>query len=117
MTGQTGYYAGLAAEEAVERHYAAAGHATLARRWRGRGGEVDLIAERDGQTVFVEVKKSGSFGAAAARLSARQIARLQAAAEEFLGTRPGGLDSDMRFDVACVDSTGRIEVIENAIWA
>jgi len=117
MTGQTGYYAGLAAEEAVARHYARAGHATLARRWRGKGGELDLIAERDGQTIFVEVKKSRSFAAAAARLSARQIARLQSAALEFLGTLPGGLISEMRFDVACVDALGRIEVTENAIWA
>lgn len=117
MTGQTGYYAGLAAEDMVARLYAASGHRVLARRWRGKGGEVDLIVARDGCVVFVEVKKSRSIGAAAARLSARQIARLQMAAQEYLGAMPDGLNSEMRFDVACVDQTGRVEVIENAIWA
>ncbi|MGG7644983.1 YraN family protein [Rhodovulum sp. YNF3179] len=116
MSGIEGYESGRAAEEAVARHYARRGHAVLARRWRGAGGEIDLVCARAGLIVFVEVKKARSLDAAALRLSPGQIARLQTAALEYLGTCPKGADSDMRFDLACVDGVGRIVVTENAIW-
>ena len=65
MTGQTGYFAGLAAEDIVARDYLRRAHAVAAQRWRGQSGEIDLIC-RDGDTVvFVEVKKSRSFARAA----------------------------------------------------
>jgi len=108
--------AGLAAEESVARHYLARGHRVRARRWRGHGGEIDLVVEADGETVFVEVKKSNSFAAAAARLGPAQIRRLLAAASEYAECLPGGQDAAMRFDLACVDGAGRVEIIENAIW-
>lgn len=117
MSGASSYHAGLTAEQLAEARYTAAGYAVLARRWRGRGGELDLVVRRGGETVFVEVKQGRSFGAAAARVLPRQIARLIDAAGEFAGTLPGGLDSAMRFDVACVDRLGRVEIIENAIWS
>ena len=109
------YHAGLAAEDAVARLYAGAGHAIAARRWRGRGGEIDLIAEGGGRTVFVEVKKADTHAEAAARLGPRQMRRLRDAAGEYMGTLPDGLLSEVRFDVALVDAVGRVEVIENAL--
>lgn len=114
LTGARSYYSGLAAESAVEHHYARAGHVIAARRWRGSGGEIDLIARDAGGLVFVEVKKSRSFARAAERVTARQMARIYASASEFLADEPGGQDSAMRFDVALVDQAGRIEIIENA---
>ena len=115
MSGTVGYQAGLAAEVAVARHYEAQGHAILAHRWRGKGGEIDLIVDQGGETVFVEVKASASHSDAAGRLGGRQIARLHACASEFMGTLPGGLLSPVRFDVALVDGQGRIEILENAL--
>lgn len=114
LTGTRAYYSGLAAETAVEHHYTQAGHAIAARRWRGSGGEIDLIARDAGGLVFVEVKKSRSFARAAERVTARQMARIYASASEFLADEPDGQDSAMRFDVALVDQAGRIEIIQNA---
>ena len=37
-----------------------------------------------------------------------------AAALEYLDAAGQGADSDMRFDVALVDGTGRVKVLENA---
>ncbi len=37
------YWAGVAAEAAVERTYLARGAQLLQRRWRGKAGEIDLI--------------------------------------------------------------------------
>ena len=115
MTGSTNYHAGLAAEEAVARLYGGAGHAIAATRWRGKGGEIDLIAEAEGCTVFVEVKRARTHAEAAQRLGERQIARLHACAAEYMGTLPDGLLSDVRFDVALVDDAGRVEIVENAL--
>lgn len=113
--GATAHHAGRAAEAAVERHYAGSERAIAARRWRGRGGEIDLVAREAGRIVFVEVKKSRDFARAVQSLTARQIGRLQAAAAEFLAGEPNGLDTEARFDVALVDSMGRVEILENAI--
>ncbi|CTQ33407.1 YraN family protein [Jannaschia rubra] len=115
MSGSVSYHAGLAAEDSVARHYGDTGRAVVARRWRGKGGEIDVIARDGDDTIFVEVKKSGSHGAAALRLGQRQVRRLMDCAGEYMGTLPGGLLSPVRFDVALVDGSGRIEIIENAI--
>ena len=115
MSGTTSYHAGLAAEDSVARHLGRHGHRVLARRWRGKGGEIDVITRQGADTVFVEVKKSDTHAAAAERLGRRQVHRLFDCASEFMGTLPDGQDSCVRFDVALVDAVGRIEMIENAL--
>lgn len=115
IEGRRGYHAGLSAESSVARDYERRGLPIARHRWRGEAGEIDLIAHDGDGLVFIEVKKSRSFACAAERLSARQISRLQTAAEEFLGTQPGGALTDVRFDVALVNGRGEMRVIENAI--
>ena len=114
MNGLTSYHAGLAAEGAVEKHYARNGHAIVGRRWRGSGGEIDLIVRDGDGLIFIEVKKSRDFARAAERVSRRQMQRIYATASEFLAGEPNGQDTDVRFDVALMDSSGHIQVIENA---
>jgi putative endonuclease len=113
--GQGAHLSGMAAEAQVLRHYLRAGLAVIAQRWRGRGGEIDLIARQGERYVFVEVKASHDLATAASRLSLRQMRRLALSAEEFLGTVAGGLGNDLRFDVALVDRQGRIDILENAL--
>ena len=114
MTGTTSYHAGLAAEEIVAQDYIRRNHAIAARRWRGKSGEIDLIA-REGETVvFIEVKKSRSFASAATRLGRRQMDRICASAGEFLAGEPKGQLTDVRFDLAMVNGIGALKVIENA---
>lgn len=43
-------------EAAAAEHLERRGYRILARRWRAAGREIDLVAERDGVVVFVEVK-------------------------------------------------------------
>jgi len=114
MTGKIGYHAGRVAEDIVARDYERRNHGIAARRWRGMGGEIDLIV-RDGETVvFVEVKKSRSFARAATRLGRRQMDRICASASEFLAGEPKGQLTDVRFDLAIVNGSGAMQVIENA---
>lgn len=105
---------GRMAEDQVAARYAMQGAQVLARRWRGQGGEIDLIVAQGSCIIFVEVKCARDHAGAALRLGRGQMDRLCAAASEFCGTLPGGLLSEMRFDLAMVDGQGRIEVVENA---
>ena len=113
-TGQRAYLSGLSAEASVVRHLERQGLVPLAERWRGQGGEVDLIL-RDGDVyVFVEVKKSRSFDAALNSLGAKQMQRIHAAASEYLAQTPKGQLSEVRFDLALVDGMGQVRIMENA---
>lgn len=113
-TGRMSYLAGLAAEDSVAADYVRRGHQALAVRWRGKRGEIDLIfADSDG-IVMVEVKKSRDFETALSHVTPAQVRRLFATAEDYIGTLPAGNLTDVRFDVALVDSHGQVQVLENA---
>ena len=99
------------------RAYLDHGHRLVARRWRGPAGEIDLVMEKSGEVIFVEVKSSRNHARAAASLSSRQIARLLRSAEHCIGMFPKGLATPMRFDVALVDGQGKMDVIVNALAA
>jgi len=117
MSGATSYHAGRVAEDSVARDYERRGLSIARRRWRGTGGEIDLIMRDGAALVFIEVKKSRTFARAAERVTQRQIVRICSAASEFVADEPLGQLTDMRFDVALVDGHGQIEVLENAFAA
>ena len=117
MSGARSYHAGLAAESMVQRHYERSGRTVCAKRWRGRAGEIDLIARDGAQVIFIEVKQSKTHAQAALHLTPRQMARIYGAASEFISGEPAGQCTDVRFDVALVDGMGRIEILENAFAA
>lgn len=112
--GRMAHHAGLAAEHRIAQDYERRGFAIARRRWRGTGGEIDLIIRDGSALIFVEVKKSRSISQAAESLSARQIQRICHSAEEYLGTQPNGSLTEVRFDVALVDGQGDTRIIENA---
>ena len=115
--GRRAYLAGQAAEDAVDRLYQKKGYEILARRWRGGGGEIDLIYRGDGGCVFVEVKQSADFDRAVQSLRPAQIRRLMQVASVFVADEPMGQMTAMRFDVALVNGRGETEIRENALWA
>lgn len=114
MSGALNYHAGLAAEDAAARTYHQRGTCITRKRWRGKSGEIDLIAREGNGLVFVEVKKSKSFAAAAERVSRRQMQRIYRTASEFLAGEPNGQNTEARFDVALVNAVGEVQIIENA---
>lgn len=105
---------GAFGEAAVARWYEQRGYAVLARNWRSRTGELDLVLGRDRQVVFCEVKARASqaFGSPFEAVTAAKQARLRRLAAEWLAV--AGLGSrEVRFDVAAVLS-GKVEVLEGA---
>ena len=97
------------------------GYAIVARRYRRRGGELDIIA-RDGATlVFIEVKaRDGrAFGEAAEAVTAVKRRRITRVAEDYI-RRHHLSDCPCRFDVVSIHfDSGRpeIEVFQNAFDA
>lgn len=116
IRGRAAYLSGLAAEDAVTRRYTEQGYAVIARRWRGSRAEIDLVVQKAGAVVFVEVKKSRSFDAALLSLGRAQRQRIMAAAGEFLASLGRHQMTDMRFDLAMMDAIGRLEIVENAFF-
>ena len=91
-------------EELACRHLQRAGCAILARRYRRRGGEIDIVA-RDGDTlVFVEVKaRVGlSFGGGADAVTALKQRRIVQLARDYVMRHHVG-ECPCRFDVIAID--------------
>jgi putative endonuclease len=90
---------GSDAEDLAARFLSRHGLHVIARNYRTRLGEIDLIA-RDGATlVFVEVRlrSSEGFGGAAGSIGARKQQRIAAAARQFLARL--AQEPRCRFDV------------------
>jgi putative endonuclease len=95
---------GVEAEALAARFLEGQGLTILARNFRTRRGEIDLIA-RDGDTlVFVEVRlrRAASHGGAAESITAAKRARLVAAAQYYLLRVPG--PPPCRFDAVLLDA-------------
>lgn len=97
------------------------GYAILARRYRRRSGEIDIVAAEGTTVVFVEVKArdGGQFGAASEAVTALKRSRLTATARDYL-VRHRLHDRPCRFDVVAIqiaDDEPRIELIRNAFDA
>ena len=71
----------------------------VGRRYKTPLGEIDLIAERWGTTVFVEVKARSRASSEAETMEAVNQARIVRAAQYWLARHPGKTETDFRFDV------------------
>ena len=105
---------GAQGEDQAAGWYQARGYEILARNWRVREGELDLVARLGRLVVFCEVKTrtSVAFGApveAVTRAKQLRLRRLAAVWLREAGCRAGQL----RFDVASVMGD-EVEVIEAA---
>ncbi|MDO9225324.1 MAG: YraN family protein [Pseudomonadota bacterium] len=107
---------GAAAEQAAADYLATQGLTLVARNYRCRGGEIDLILRDGVSLVFVEVReRAGSaFGGAAASITATKQARLRLAAQHYLNRH--GLDLACRFDAVLVQG-GRMEWLRAVMGA
>jgi putative endonuclease len=100
-------------EEAAADVYRGRGYRVVARNWRCRLGELDLVVERGGVLVFCEVKsrRQSVFGGGFEAVTWRKQAKLRAVAEAFLQAT-GSHPQAMRFDVASVAVRGARSTIE-----
>jgi putative endonuclease len=104
----------LAGEDLAAAWYGTHGYDVVARNWRCREGEIDLVARRGRLHVFCEVKtrSTSDFGSPAEAVTAMKAARVRRLAARWLAqphVRPG----PVRFDVAAV-MDGEVDMIEGA---
>jgi putative endonuclease len=106
---------GAHGEALAARWYGERGYVVLARNWRCRHGEIDLVLGRPGLVVFCEVKArtTTAFGSGAEAVTARKQGRLRRLAAEWLAAAEHG-SVDVRFDVAVVHRGVELEVVEAA---
>lgn len=90
---------GAHAEERAARYLERQGLAILARNFRSRLGEIDLVARDGPMLVFVEVRlrASSAYGGAQGSVDGRKQARIVAAARYYLSRLPS--EPPCRFDV------------------
>jgi len=105
-------------EELAVRHLIRKKYRILARNWRDRGGELDIVARDGGTLVFVEVKTrtSDSFALPVESVGYDKQRRLRRLADRYIA-RNAVADCEVRFDVVSVLDRGakpEIEHLENA---
>ena len=103
MPGRGRVLLGKAGEDLACRELRSRGYAVVARRYRTRAGEIDIVARDGGTVVFVEVKtrRTTRFGTPQEAVTWRKRARLRAMATDYL-SRHGLTDSPCRFEVVAV---------------
>ena len=107
---------GAAGEDLAAAWYESNGYRILARNWRCREGEIDLVCLRDRVVVICEVKtrSSDAFGHPAEAVTPAKQQRLRVLAGRWLEDGAGGRrPRSVRVDVAAV-LAGELDVIEAA---
>lgn len=110
---------GTEAEDRALQHLQRHGLQALARNWRCRSGELDLVL-RDGATlVIAEVRQrsSAAYGGALGSIDARKRERIVRATQSYLAEHPQHADAPLRFDVLALDGAGRIDWLKAAFDA
>lgn len=112
---------GLWGESVAATHLEAKGYQILARNWRCRQGEVDLVAQVGAVHVFVEVKtrRGTAAGTPEEGVTGVKSRKLVATAQQYLETN-NLEDVEWRIDLVAVelDTHGKLlrcEHIENAV--
>lgn len=97
---------GAAAEAAALRFLEARGFVAVARNWRCRHGEIDLVVRQERLLVFAEVRlrNRDDYGGAAGSVTAAKQRKIIATAQAFLQHHPDFLACDCRFDVLALQA-------------
>ena len=105
---------GVQGEEQALAYLIARGYRLVERNFRIKGGEIDLILEKDGCLIFAEVKRrlKANPGAGLEAVTAKKQRRILTAAGQYL-SRVEGFSRPLRFDVVEITAGGILH-IENA---
>ena len=108
------------AEDLVSRWYEQHGYVIVARNWRCKRGELDVVACKNGVLVVCEVKAraSNAFGTPAEAITPAKQLKVRRATADFRASLRASNDpllslvKSVRFDVACVLGT-QLEMLED----
>ncbi len=110
---------GSAGEQLAADFLQKKGYCIRHRNWRAGRNELDIVAEKNGELVVVEVKsrKDNTYGNPYEAIDGRKIRRIVSATDTYL--KVFSLDLFVRFDIITVtgnDGNYNIEHIEDAFY-
>lgn len=96
---------GAHAERCAQHYLEAQGLELIARNYRCRHGEIDLVMREGSVLVFIEVRLRSNprYASAAASVDIAKQQRLRRSAQSFLRYRPSEQQQPCRFDVIAYD--------------
>jgi putative endonuclease len=102
---------GTAAEWMAAAWLRLKGYRVLARQFRARGGELDVVAltpywHSPATIVFVEVRTRGTIGGAITSVTDVKKGRVETAARQFCARKPGLGRLPRRYDLIVLAETG-----------
>jgi putative endonuclease len=104
-------------EQVAAAYLTRRGYRLLGRKWRGAGGEIDLVMQDGTTLVFIEVRtrRGAPFGAAIESVGAAKQARLAALGHAYAAWAAVPEDQPWRIDVVAIqlDPTGRVVQVEH----
>ena len=105
-------------ETMAARYLCTHDYTILARNYRTPFGEVDLIAQKDGVLVYVEVKyrSSNDYGDPLEAVDRRKQRQICKVANYHYAGYAAGQEMDCRFDVIGIYGDGSIRHIPNAFY-
>lgn len=91
----------------------------VARNYRAKTGELDLVLREGDTLVIAEVRKRShaTFASGAESVDGRKQGRIIRTAQMFLADHDEFADCPVRFDVLSLDAANRIEWIRDAFQA
>jgi len=100
---------GRSGEDAAAEYLKANGYLILERNWYFGHKELDIIAQKDEEIVFVEVKTrhNNNYGLPEEAVSPKKIKNLVVAANNYI--RYHRLDMPVRFDIIAISHLGEGE--------
>jgi putative endonuclease len=105
-------------EDSAARFFVARGFEVIARNWRCRSGEIDLIVQKGGTVHFVEVKtrRTATYGYPEEAITRRKLEHLRRAIETYLqsiSVQPRAYQADALAIMLLPGSEPEFHYIEN----
>ncbi len=104
-----GVFLGNFAEKLVAGFLENEGYELLSSRFKKQGGEVDIIAKKEGKTIFIEVKYRAEIHDFEGIVDDAKLVRIYNTAKKF------EVEGDWQFDVIFVDGKREIHHIKNVV--
>jgi putative endonuclease len=95
---------GAASEALAANFLASQGYRILERKFNVRGGEIDIVAEREDSVAFVEVKARPTHEEGMEAITEGQRRRVARAASIWLARNPWAVSHALRGDAILVDA-------------